>query len=296
MKNKLKLLINKPELILILLFEKVAFMLSDKIYLKIIYYLKFHKKLDLRHPRTFNEKIQWLKLNDRDLKYKIMVDKFESKKFVANIIGDKYIIPTLGIYDKFEDIDFEKLPNQFVLKTTHDSGGVLICDNKKTFNCLKAKKIINKHLKKNPFLRTREWPYKEVKPRIISEKYLVDESGKELKDYKFFCFNGKVRYIQVDFERFSNHKRNIYDTNWQFQNFKIEYPNDPNTTINKPNQFVKMIEIAETLSKNIAHLRVDLYSINDKIFFGELTFHHGSGTECFYPKEWDYKFGDLIKL
>jgi hypothetical protein len=289
-------LILKPNIIILHLLDRFSFLFSDNFFLKIKFYLIFKKKLNLKNPQTFNEKLQWLKLYDRNPIYTYMVDKVEAKKHVASIIGKDYIIPTLGVYDKFEDINLEQLPNQFVLKTTHDSGGVILCNNKIDFDFKFAKKKITKHLKKNPYYFTREWPYKNLKPRIIVEKYLVDESRKELKDYKFFCFDGQVKFIQVDYNRFTNHTRNIYNLNWELQNFKIEYPNDKSHIIDAPKKLDKMILLANELSKNIPHLRVDLYYNNDEIFFGELTFFHGSGTEKFSPDIWDYTFGSFINI
>ena len=287
---------KKPSLVLLKLLDKTAFLFPDKLFLKIKYYLIMKKRLDLKNPKSFNEKLQWLKLYDRKPEYTQMVDKVEAKRYVSSIIGEEYIIPTLGVYDKFEDIDFDKLPNQFVLKSTHDSGGLTICRDKSKFDIIEAEKKLNKHLKRNYYIQSREWPYKNVKPRIIAEKFMVDESGVELKDYKFFCFDGKVYYIQVDFDRLKNHKRNIYNTNWQFQNFTIEYPNDSSCEILKPESLDKMISFAKRLSENIPHLSVDFYSINDKIFFGELTFCHGSGTEKFSPEVWNHTFGSFINI
>lgn len=296
MKDKLIKALKNPSLAIIFLLDKVAFSFPDKLFLKIKYYLIMKRRLNIKAPKTFNEKLQWLKLYDRKAVYIPMVDKVEVKKYIADIIGEEYIIPTLGVYNSFEEINFCELPNQFVLKTTHDSGGVVICTNKQTFDINAAKRKLNKHLKINPFYRTREWPYKNVKPRIIAESFMVDDSGYELKDYKFFCFEGEVHYIQVDFDRLTNHKRNIYNTNWELQNFTIQYPNDIQREIVKPESLDKMISFANKLSKGIAHLRVDFYSIKDKIYFGELTFYHGSGTERFLPNKWDDIFGSLLKL
>ena len=282
--------------IIIKLASKNLIHISDKNYLERLYKKRMHKELNLENPKTFNEKLQWLKLYDRKLEYIKMVDKYEAKKYVENLIGKEYIIPTIGIYDKFEDIDFEKLPNQFVIKCTHDSGGIVICKDKNTFNKKEAKKKIQRALKRNYYYSKREWVYKEIKPRIIIEEYMVDESGLELKDYKIFCFNGEPKFIQVDFDRFSTHKRNIYTLDWKLLNFSIEYPSDLNRTINKPINLKKMIQFAKELSKNIPHVRVDFYSINEKIYFGELTFYHGAGYERFKPIEWDKKMGDMIKL
>lgn len=185
--------------------------IPDKIILKCIYRKQFNKNLNFKNVNTFNEKLQWLKLNDRKDIYTTMVDKYEVKKYVANIIGEKYIIPTLGVYNSFNEIDFEKLPQKFVMKCTHDSGSTIVCKNKKKFNIQDAKKKINKALKNNYYYGGREWPYKNVAHKILIEKYIIDDRLGELRDYKIFCFNGKVRLFKIDFDRFSNHRANYYD-------------------------------------------------------------------------------------
>ena len=224
-----------------------------------------------------------------------MVDKYEAKKYVANIIGEEYIIPTLGVYDKFEDINFATLPNQFVIKCTHDSGGLIICKDKTKLNIKEARKKINKSLKRNYFYTGREWPYKNVKPRIIAEQYMVDESGTELKDYKFFCFNGEPKLLFVAKDRPYATKFNYYDMDFKKLPFKQHYKNF-NDYIEKPKGFEKMIELSRKLSKDIPHVRVDFYDINGKVYFGELTFYHFSGFEKFEPEEWDRILGDMLKL
>lgn len=275
--------------------KKLLKLLPDNIFLQIKYRYKFNKKLDLKKPQTFNEKLQWLKLYDRNPEYTKMVDKYEAKKYVANIIGEEYIIPTLGVYDKFEDINFATLPNQFVIKCTHDSGGLIICKDKTKLNIKEARKKINKSLKRNYFYTGREWPYKNVKPRIIAEQYMVDESGTELKDYKFFCFNGEPKLLFVAKDRPYATKFNYYDMDFKKLPFKQHYKNF-NDYIEKPKGFEKMIELSRKLSKDIPHVRVDFYDINGKVYFGELTFYHFSGFEKFEPEEWDRILGDMLKL
>jgi len=270
--------------------------LPDKICIKRIFYHKFWYNLNLKNPKTFNEKLQRLKLYDRKPEYTQMVDKYEAKKYVASIIWEQYIIPTLWIYNKFDEIDFDKLPNQFVLKCTHDSGTVIICKDKKNFDLQSAKYKINERLKINYYYLWRERPYKKVKPRIIAEKYMVDESGSELKDYKVFCFGWEPKLIQVDYDRFINHKRNIYDLNRDIQPFEIEYPSDKYHHIKKPICLHKILEFAKNLSKNIPHLRVDFYIINRNIYFWEMTFYHWAGIEKFFPEKWNYTLGSRIKL
>lgn len=276
--------------------EKFKYVLDDKEYISRQYEYYMGRKPDLDYPRSFNEKLQWLKLYDRKPEYTQMIDKYEAKKYVADIIGEEYLIPTLGIYDSVDEIEFEKLPQQFVLKCTHDSGGVVFCKNKNDFDKDEAKSILNNFLKRNFYWAGREWPYKNIKPRIIVEEYLVDESNVELKDYKFFAFDGKVKLIQVDYDRFVHHKRNLYTTDWEYIDAVIKYPTDPNRKIKRPAKLEKMIEISEKLSKHIPHVRVDLYSVGKRIYFGELTFYHGSGYEKFEPKELEYNLGEMIKI
>jgi len=288
--------IKNPKLLFLGILRRFAWIFNDEFYVKAYYRLIMGEKLNLENPQTFNEKLQWLKLYDRKPEYTQMVDKVAAKEYVAKIIGEEHIIPTLGIWDKFEDINFDKLPNQFVLKTSHDSGGVVICKDKSKFNIENAKFKLRKHLKKKSFYLTREWPYKHVVPRILAEKYLVDESGVELKDYKIFTFDGVPKLIQVDFCRFKDHKRNVFTVDWEFLNITIKYPNNPDYRILKPNQLDNILKVAAILSKGIPHVRVDFYCFKEKYYFGELTFYHGGGMEKFTPEKWDYTLGNWIEL
>ena len=270
---------------------------SDEKFIKRQYYKVFKKELDLDDPKTFNEKIQWLKLNDRKDIYTKMVDKYEVKNHVSKIIGEEYVIPTLGVWDKFDDIDFDKLPNQFVLKCTHDSGGLVICKDKKNFNYKKAKFKFNLIMKRNFYYRSREWPYKNVKPRIIAEPYLVDETFNELRDYKFFVFSGKVEIMFIASNRQGEGDTyfDFYDRNFNHLHIINGHPMSP-SKIEPPKNYKKMIELAEKLSDNLPQIRVDFYEINGKVYFGELTFYHWSGLVKFEPEEWDLKLGKLIKI
>lgn len=278
--------------------EQVLFLFSnffsDEKFLKLLFPLKTGYKLNLVSPKTFNEKMQWLKLYDRKLEYSKMVDKYEAKKYVANIIGEEHIIPTLALYDEVNEINFDALPNQFVLKCTHNSGGLVICTDKSKLDFKEAKRKLNQSLEKNYYNRNREWPYKNVKARIIAEQYIEDESGWQLKDYKIFCFNGEPKFIEVDYDRYVKHKLNVYDLDWNFMDFYMTSPNDKDVIIPKPKQLEKMLDYARKLSAGVTFLRVDLYSIGDKIYFGELTFHPGSGMIDFHPKEYDRKLGDML--
>ncbi|EJS00694.1 MULTISPECIES: ATP-grasp fold amidoligase family protein [Bacillus cereus group] len=268
----------------------------DDKFLETKFWLRTGKKLDLKKPMTFNEKLQWLKLYDRNPEYTQLVDKLEVRKYIEKTIGKEYLIPLLGEWDKFEDIDFNLLPDQFVLKCTHDSGGLIVCEDKGALNLKRAKKKINRSLKRNFYYHGREWPYKNVKPRIICEKFMVDESGIELKDYKIFCFLGEPKIIQVDYNRFEGHKRNLYDVDWNYVSSSIKHPTDPARLIEKPEKLEEMLQLARMLSKEYYHVRVDFYSIKDKIYFGEMTFYHGSGYEKFEPEEFGYKMGSWLQL
>ena len=272
--------------------------LSDEDFLKKKYSAIFHRELDLDDPKTFNEKLQWLKLYDRRSIYTEMVDKYAAKKYVADIIGEEYIIPTLGVWDSFDDIDFDSLPDQFVLKCTHDSGGLVICKDKNTLDKNAAKKKIEKSLERDFYLSTREWPYKNVPRKVIAEKYMVDESGYELKDYKFFCFNGEVKALFIAKDRTKvgeETKFDFFDENFNHLPVTNGHPNSEPPYF-CPDNFEQMKALAARLSAGIPHLRVDFYNINGKIYFGELTFYHWSGMVAFDPEEWDYTFGSWIDL
>lgn len=270
--------------------------ISDEDYLKQKYKENTGKELRLNNPQTFNEKLQWLKLHDRNPLYTILADKFAVRKYIAEKIGEEYLIPLYGVWNRIEDIDFNKLPNEFVLKCTHDCGSIIICRDKNTFDIDNARKKLSNALKRNYYYVGREWPYKNIPPKIIAEKYMVDESGDELKDYKFFCFNGVPKLIQVDFNRFKGHKRNIYSVDWEFIDAKINYPNSPNSIIEKPEKLGEMLKSASILSYKIPHVRIDFYSIKQNVYFGEMTFYHGGGTEKFTPSSLNEQLGSWIDL
>ena len=295
--NKIKLVFESPKTVLAIFLNHMGPLIKDdELFLRAKWRLKMGNPLHIENPRTFNEKLQWLKLHDRKPIYTTMVDKYEAKKYVANIIGKEHIIPTIAVYDRVEDIDFDALPDQFVMKCTHDSGGLVICRDKSKLDKKKALKKIRKCMHREYFWQNREWPYKDVKPRIIAEQYMVDESGKELKDYKIFCFNGEPRIIQLDFNRFSEHKKNLYSPDWELLPFGFNYPSHPEINFEKPSKLDEMIELAKRLSKGMPFLRVDLYWTGEKIYFGELTFFPASGMGKFTSEEWDYTLGSWIKL
>nr|MBQ5604518.1 glycosyl transferase [Bacteroidales bacterium] len=290
--------IKHPSKIALHIIEKNSRLFSDETYLKLRWYFLMGYRLPINNPQTFNEKLQWLKLYDRKDIYTTMVDKYEVKEYVSKIIGNEYIIPTIGVWDTVDEIDFDALPNQFVLKCTHDSGGLVICEDKGKLDIKKAKAKLRECLKFEYFWYGREWPYKNVKPRIIAEQYMVDESGYELKDYKFFCFNGCVKALFVATDRGKINeetKFDFFDENFNHLPFTNGHPNSTKCVM-KPQSFDKMKELAALLSKNIPHLRVDFYDINGKVYFGELTFSHWSGMVPFEPEEWDYTFGSWIHL
>lgn len=265
--------------------------MDDKTFVERQYRAFFGIELDLKHPKTFNQKLQWLKLYDHNPEYVVMVDKYLAKDYVANIIGEKYIIPTIGVWDKPEDIDFDMLPEQFVLKCNHNSStGMYFCTDRNKLNMKKVRKGLKKGFTQNYYLNGREWPYKDVQRKIIAEPYLTDESGYELKDYKIFCFNGIPRMIQVDFDRFRGHKRNLYDLNWNLIKAEIKFQNGWDTNIEKPVVLDELLDLASKLSLGYPHIRTDFYVVGEQIYFGELTLCHGSGTEEFRPA----KFGETV--
>lgn len=272
--------------------------MSDRAFLEEYYKRKFGRPLNLDDPKSFNEKLQWLKLYDRRPEYTMMVDKYAVKSYVAGKIGEEHIIPTLGVWDHFDEIDFDSLPDQFVLKCTHDSGGIVIVKDKAKLDRAAAREKLERRLKRNYYWIYREWAYKDVKPRIIAEKYMTDESGVELKDYKIFNFHGEPKLIQVDYGRFVDHRRNLYTPDWQYVSAKMNYPTDPSHEIPRPERLDEMLRLAKVLSGGgeIPQVRTDFYSINDKIYFGELTFYHEGGFSTFEPESFGLEMGSWLKL
>lgn len=270
----------------------------DKQYLQLYYFFKFKKSLNLKNPQTYNEKLQWLKLYDRNPAYTGLVDKYEVKAHVEQKIGGEYIIPTLGVWDCVDDIDFDSLPNQFVLKCTHDSGGLVICKDKAKLEIAEAKKILEKSLKSNFYYIGREWPYKNAKPRIIAETYMEDTETAELRDYKFYCFGGEPKVMLVASDRQTEgeeSKFDFFDMDFRHLDFRRGHPNSLKP-VKKPETFEAMRELAKQLSQGFHHVRVDLYEVNGKNYFGELTFFPGNGMTRFEPEEWDYKMGQWLVL
>ena len=298
MLKRIKKAIKNPKLILLFFLNSRIFrLLPDDLYLKIKYRLTMGRKLDLNNPETFNQKLQWLKLYDRKPEYTQMVDKYEVRKYIKEIIGEEYLIPLLGVYDSFEEIDFDNLPDEFVLKPNHTSGDVFICRDKSKIDYKKLRNEVNKWLKREYFWLHREWPYKNVKPRILCEKYLVDESGKELIDYKFMCFNGEVKCLFVGLNRYTPGGLNVdfYDMDWKPMPFERHYKRS-GKLIPKPKNLGRMVEFAKKLSKNIPFVRVDFYEVDGHLYFGELTFYPGAGFEEFTPEKYDYVLGSWLEL
>lgn len=301
--NKLVKIAGCPRKILLLFLIRVGFLIPDELYLKWIFRLIMRKKLDLKFPIAFNEKIQWLKLHNRCPEYTLMVDKIEVKKYVAEKFGDEYIIPTLGIWDNPEDIDFCTLPDQFVLKCNHNSGlGMCICKDKSSLDFKKVISELRRGLNQDYFLYGREWPYKDVPRKILAEKFMVNESGSDLIDYKFFCFHGEPRLCQVVSDRFTEEKIDFYDMDWNRMDGLIglvvrdDIIQNSKTDIPYPSSFNDMKRIAKKLAKNIPFSRIDFYEINNKPYFGEITFFPASGFGEFRPNKWNAKIGEWLKL
>ncbi len=270
----------------------------DKSYLSVIFYLQMKNRLHWKNPMTFNEKLQWLKLYDRKPIYPRLVDKAAVKDYVADRIGKEYVIKTIGIYDTPQKIDFNKLPDKFVLKTTHGGGGngVVVCKDKNTLDVPKVRGKLKKSLESDIYTLFREWPYKDVPRKIIAEEYVESEDG-DLRDYKFFCFNGEPRFLKVDFGRFVEHHANYYDMEWNLMPFEeTDVRRVAEHREIQPGNFKKMVEFARKLSQGHKFLRVDLYNVNGKIYFGELTFYPASGLGTFTPSEWDRKLGAMMSL
>lgn len=274
--------------------------ISDKQCLKWRFKQFMGKELDLDNPKTFNEKIQWLKLYNRKDEYVKMVDKYEAKKYVGEIIGDKHIVPTLAVYDSVDEIDISELPDKFVLKATHDSGSVIVVKDKNKMDFEAIKSRLSKALKNNFYSIYREWIYKGIKPRIIAEKYMEDENNPDgdIIDYKWYCFNGEVKCLYVS-QGLSDHSTasiSFFDMEFNQLPFRRRDYKACEEKPKKPKKYDEMIEMAKILSKDIPFLRVDLYEINGEIYFSELTFYPTAGYMPFEPEEWDYKMGEWLKL
>ncbi len=296
--RKLHTMLHTPRIFMKKIAGSALFkLLPDKTALKIQYKNIFLKPLNLKDPKSFNEKLQWLKLYNREPAYSRMVDKYEAKQVAAEIIGQEHIIPTYGVWESFDEIDFDKLPDQFVLKCTHGSGDVVIVKDKAQMNMESAREKMTRSLNTNYYKIGREWPYKNVKPRIIAEAYMEDQVTGELRDYKFFCFNGKVKCFKVDFGRFVEHRANYYDCDKKLIDCgeAVCMPAFDEEIV-FPDGLDQMMQYAELLSRNIPFLRVDFYSVNGCTYFGELTFFPAGGFGIFEPIKWDEILGSWIVL
>lgn len=288
-------LAKKPRKVIRVLGDKgLLNWIPDKQYLKLVYWGETGKRLNIIDPKSFNEKLQWLKLNDRKPEYRIYVDKYAVRSYIAETIGEEYLIPLIGVYDKVEEIDWDSLPDKFVLKCTHGSGSNIICPDKNKLNIEEAKKKLKKWMNKNWYWFGREWPYKDVVPRIICEEFISD-SNDTPDDYKVLCFNGKAKLIEVHIDRYGDHRQDFYDENWN----KTKISQDPpmsDFVYNKPKKFQEMIKLSEKLAANMIHVRIDWYIIKDKLYFGEITFYDGSGFVSFDDYNDDLLLGSWINL
>lgn len=278
--------------------KKFLRILPDEVYIQLQYFYHFHHFANLKNPQTFNEKLQWLKLHDRNPLYTTLVDKYAVKKYVADKIGPQYIIPTLGVWEKAEDIDFDKLPNQFVLKCTHDSHSIIICRDKTKLNKQETIQKLSKCLKSNGYWYGREWPYKNVPPRVIAEKYMVDDNSVSeavLTDFKFFCFNGTPKIMYLSKDKSETPKTDFFDMEGSSLSLRML---DENSSVppKLPVQFERLKNLAELLAQGFPFVRVDFYIVQNQIYFGELTFYHASGYAPLHPSIWEKKLGKLIKL
>lgn len=297
--NRIFEILRNPSRVGLKLLKIFGGMLSDRMFLKIQFRLKMGYPLDLDNPQTFNEKLQWLKLYNRKPEYTKLVDKYEVKQYVSSMIGEDHIIPTLGLWNRFEEIDFDKLPNRFVLKTTNGGGGggVVICKDKNKFDRAKAKLILERSMRSSIYKACKEWPYKDVKPRILAEKYMEDESG-ELRDFKFTCADGVAHNVMICFDRFTGDtKFYFFDREWNLLRLNkrgLAAPSD--FCIEKPKGVEEMFDIAGRLSENLPYARVDLYNVNGKIYFGEITFYPQSGYDSNLLEETDKLFSSYINI
>lgn len=288
----LKIFLKNPKRLIKVLGDKGVFnFIPDKPYLKMVYWAETGKKLNLDNPKTYNEKLQWLKLHDKKPEYCTYVDKYDVRSYIRETIGDHYLVPLLGVYNSIEEIDWASLPNQFVLKCTHGSGSNIICTDKSKLDIKDAEKKINKWMKKNWYWFGREWPYKNLKPRIICEKYLQDD----ITDYKFMCFHGEPKVIQVHRNRQTNHTLDFYDINWNKTEIR-RHQDISDEKLPKPKRFDEMISIARKLSENEIHVRIDLFEVDGKIYFSEKTYYSASGFSLFEKDEYDELLGSWIQL
>lgn len=296
--NKLKRWVRRPQDPMKACVIKLKNTLPEELYLKLLLFTTAGYWPNLKHPKTYNEKLQWMKLHYHVPEHTLMVDKITAKQYVESIIGSEHIIPTLKIWNSIDEIIIDELPQSFVLKTNQgcSNNGVFVVKNKASFDFEKAKERLSKALLDNPYPLTKEWPYKDIEPKVFAEKYIENKKIGDLMDYKFFCFNGEVKALFVGSERSSGDvKFDYYDADFNHLDLIQEHPMS-GKILEKPETFEEMKKIASLLSQNMPHVRVDLYDVDGHIYFGELTFFHHSGIVPFHPQKWDYEFGSWIKL
>ena len=269
--------------------------MSDECFLRKKFKMSLGYQMNFENPRTYNEKLQWLKIYDRKPQYTRMVDKYDAKGYIEEKIGPGYTIPTLGVWRKFEEIDFDSLPEKFVLKCTHDSGGLVLCKDKSKLDLKSAKKKINKSLKNNYYWSGREWPYKDVKPKIFAEPFMEDGENECLIDYKFFCFSGEPKFMYRSMDKAKDPRTDFFDMNYNRIDMRMRDPNSE-VTPEKPVCFEEMKRLAKILCEGFAHIRVDFYEINRKVYAGESTFFHCGGFVKIHPEKWQYELGDMIDI
>ena len=278
--------------------ERCLGIIPDMPFLRLKYLLTFRKRLNLKDPATYNEKLQWLKLNYRPDLYRELADKISVRNYVRGVIGEEYLIPLLGVWERFSQIDFSELPDRFVLKCTHDSGSAVICTDKSGAALKQTEQLFRIRLKRNFYLRNREWVYKDIRPRILAEPVIECRDGSAPGEYKVFCFDGKAEYIAVCLGKANTPERtnDIYDRNGNLLDIQMNHPNSECGLSLIPECFVRIINIAERLACGIPHVRVDFYEACGKIYFGEMTFFPDGGFVHFDPPEWDRIFGEKITL
>lgn len=276
------------------IYMKLLKKISYKAYTKSIFKLKHGYELNLKNPRTFNEKIQWMKFYGHIDKLYPFIDKNDVRDYVREKVGANYLIPQIGCYSKSRDIDFNSLPKRFVIKATHASGWNLVIENKENINIQETKRKIDRWIKDSFYKLTGEINYKNIKGRVVIEEFIEDVSG-DLMDYRFFCYNGEPKFVQLDSYADTKKRRNIYNTEWNLLDCKCSYENILNG-IEKPFNFDEMLNIAKKLSEGFNFVRVDLYNVNGRVYFGELTFTPQNGMGEFNPVEYDYKFGESFEL
>lgn len=271
-------------------------LISDENYIRMQYKSRTGKDLHLDPPVLYNEKVQYAKLFYHDQRLKQLVDKYAVREYVSETIGAQYLAKLYGVYNSVEEIPFDKLPDKFVMKLTNGSGYNIICQQKTEKIVRKMKTRFRKWLKVDFYMLGREWAYKDVKNRIICEEYLECDEPYGLNDYKVFCFDGVPKMIQVDYSRFTGHKRNLYTPDWEYIDEKVAYENDRNADIPKPDNLMEMLACAGKLSEGFPHVRVDFYNVKNRLVFGEMTFYHGAGYLQFENEEFERELGSYWEI